>query len=315
VLRRVSARGARMLGAQTLPRTMGSDRRAGAPAPTPRGVGELAASAPPRDRGRRTVPLPRTRVSTEAQAGQPAYGMARLGSVVAASGDVVCAIRSDEGVGSLHERAVAMGFGHVVTRARCALGSTAVIVLGSAGGLSDQASAATSGGLTATIPIAPPPVKSVTVSATSETFGSCTGTSTTALSFPNGHCNTPSVTVSNDGPTAEQIYVQGSDAVPADGGTHWTLCSVQGSAAPPCPGGTSGAPGVNQFFGATGSVTSATPLALSAQCDVGFQPSQGGTCNASPGQVGAAESLLMEGPSQTSDTSPTFTTTITWTAV
>lgn len=171
--------------------------------------------------------------------------------------------------------------------------------------------------ISATINVVPPAVKSVTVSVTDLTYGSCGGGSSTAnqLGFPNGHCQASGYTVTN-GNTAAQIDVTGADAVPSSGATaHWTLCN--GQVIGPCTG-TGYFPGQNQYGETVINPTTVnqwqTALANSAQCDLGFWNSNT-TCGTSAATTSASEYLVILGPSASSDGSSTFTTTVTYTAV
>src|SRR4029077_15895844 len=99
--------------------------------------------------------------------------------------------------------------------------------------------ASTGGSPTVTITVA---VRSITVSPSTATFNTCSlsGTSTgSTLEFPNGLCTTGTsyITITN-GAAAGHVDVNGADAIPADNGTHWTLC---GSGSSSC------LPGTDQF--------------------------------------------------------------------
>lgn len=131
----------------------------------------------------------------------------------------------------------------------------------------------------------------------------------------NDDCQLPVGTlVIQNGRVPSHIEVSGSDAVPADGGKHWTLCGGTGSA---CTG-KRGRPGPNQFqsatLGGTKKPTSATILTYAAQCDTAFDLATG-----TPGCVATASQTTNEGinalvASSSTDTSTTFTTLMTWTA-
>lgn len=177
--------------------------------------------------------------------------------------------------------------------------------------------ASTSGVVNATIPVAPGAVRSVAVSPNNVTYSCSSG----SLTLPNGICNfsnSPGITVTNGGVSAH-IDVNGADAVPSDNQTHWTLC---GSAGPACSGANS-APGANQYAeqnyscATTSASTCTYPPLLnnSPQCDTTFNPANStDPCSAAVG-VSQHEGLYVEGPQSSIDTSPTFTTPITWTAV
>jgi len=174
-----------------------------------------------------------------------------------------------------------------------------------------------------------PTIRSVTVSPGSVEFGSCSGgdgaTNSTpnAMGYPNGLCSVGVVneqfpiTVSYTG-IPGQVYVQSGNAVPADGGTQWTLCS------PPTGGseqaqtkcnGTDGLPGNDQYMiqNFAEQVTSATVVNNSAACDEEFDPSGG--CSATPAEFAKQsqhEGLLLTGPANWDDHSTSWTMTITW---
>jgi hypothetical protein len=144
-----------------------------------------------------------------------------------------------------------------------------------------------------TIGVVPAPVKSVTVSVSSLTYGSCSGGSSTAgqLGFPNATCSTASYIVTN-GNAAAQIDVTGADAVPSSGLTHWTLVPNM--------------PGQDQYTeGIVG--TTFTLLTNSPQSDRSFGSAAAG--------YSQSEAAIIGGPSSSTDASPTFTTTITYTAI
>lgn len=184
------------------------------------------------------------------------------------------------------------------------------------------AGASSSGTDSATVNLAPPPVRSVTVSPTTASFGGCTGPSGTGssvdpseLEFPNGLCfvgsssptGTTGVTITN-GAAPGHIDVNGQDATPADGGTSWALI-------------TTGTPGADQFREATnGSQFPSVPsneviVPTIPVCDTGFTVTSGnGDCTATANQL-STELLVLEGPSASSDQNGPFTVVTTWTAV
>jgi hypothetical protein len=175
-----------------------------------------------------------------------------------------------------------------------------IVVLGAAIGPALPAAAATGATETSTIPIA---VLSITISPATSTFGTCSqGNSTpTGLGFPNGSCFAPGdltgITITNTGP-AGHIFVQGGDAVPSDGGTHWTL--------------TGSTPGRDQYLLSTAGVpgnNGGVLLTTSPQCD---QAVTGTTCAAGAG-ASFKEQLDLVGPSVSTDPSPSFSTQVTWT--
>jgi hypothetical protein len=192
--------------------------------------------------------------------------------------------------------------------------------------------AASSGSSTGTVEVVPPPVYSVTVSPATFTFGSCRGGSSTSteLGFPNGICNfgvleesnTDSVaggiTITNTGEVS-QIDVNGANAIPSDAGTPWTLCNGTDGTTPECSSKNED-PGVNQFIvDLIGSETLAEGgvemyLSNSPSCDVAFAQTSSGGCSANTGSSQEEEVGLI-GPASSTDTSPSFSTAITWTAV
>lgn len=185
--------------------------------------------------------------------------------------------------------------------------------------------AASTGSSTGTITVATPAVYSVTVSPSTFSFGSCgtnLGASTgSSLGFPNGKClygtgsgsvYTTGFTITNTG-AAGHIDVNGANAVPSDAGTPWTLCTEQST----CTNDGGLYPGANQFQVNTeadpeGSNAYAI-LSNSPACDGAFDGGTTGGCSAASG-ASQIEGLVMTGPESSTDTSSTFTTTLTWTA-
>jgi hypothetical protein len=194
----------------------------------------------------------------------------------------------------------------------------------------------TTGGVSVSLNVTPPAVKSITVGPTSTSYGNCFsnvflggGSSSTGsqLNFPNGGCSTPSVTVTN-GNTPAAISVAGADMVPADNATHWALCTFGGTGSSACTGpqfisGPSGPmrlPGTDEYFETTssssglnfGSNSGAGPfqaLSNTAAADSLF----GSTGSAAANQQ-KNEFLAITGPNQSSDSSTSWSTTVTWTA-
>lgn len=152
-------------------------------------------------------------------------------------------------------------------------------------------------------------IRSVTLSTTNLTYGSCTGGSSTGpkLGFPNGTCATGTVVVTN-GEAPATISVSATNAVPSDGGKAWALCG--GSGTPPCAVG-SRKPGTDQYLEGTGGGPRGVVLGTSPHCDPAF-----GTppCRAANPGDAANEAFLLVGPQSSTDDSATFTTSITWTA-
>jgi hypothetical protein len=188
------------------------------------------------------------------------------------------------------------------TRVAAALaGSLAAAVLIPAG----LATAASSGTVDETINVG---VLSVTVSTSAVTLCS----SASPLTFPNGTCESPNITITN-GTTPANIEVSGADAVPSDGGTEWTLCQVLKVSGPtPCDG--SDNPGADQYSEFTQGGGPQLDGPGSPQCDTAFDPSPTPGCSASAGQS-ASESIGLTGPSSSTDPSSTFKSSVTWTAV
>jgi hypothetical protein len=155
-----------------------------------------------------------------------------------------------------------------------------------------------------------PQILSVTVSTDRLTYANCTGgTSTTVtLGFPNGRCTAGPITIQNGGVTAF-VSAFGTGAVPSDGGTPWLLCD---GLQVDCTGNDPSTPGQNEFLESTSNVTdpNAQEFPIPAQvagCDFAFG------CQVPPG-FSATELLHITGPAATTDPSPQFTSTITWTA-
>jgi hypothetical protein len=187
--------------------------------------------------------------------------------------------------------------------------------------------AANTGSSTATINVAGP-VYSVTVSPATFAFGLCStrlGASTGgSLGFPDGYCYygtgsgsvyTSGITITNTG-AAGHIDVNGSSAVPSDAGTPWTLCSEGGATCTSLQGSLY-YPGANQFQLGTeadpqGS-NAYTILSNSPACDAAFDGGTSGGCTAAIG-ASQIEGINLAGPESSTDTSSTFTTTLTWTA-
>jgi len=169
-----------------------------------------------------------------------------------------------------------------------------------------------------------PTTRSITVSPGQVTFSDCHRgqrpyhSTSTLLGQPNGECSvgtlgthgTYPITIDNAG-IPSNIEVSASNAVPADNGTRWRLCSTHGH--PACTG-PRGAPGVDQYKARTTArgELNATPLTASPACDFVFDASGG--CRAARGQL-RHEGIKLIGPTRFSDNSTSFTITITWIAV
>jgi hypothetical protein len=133
------------------------------------------------------------------------------------------------------------------------------------------------------------------------------------LAFPNGTCSTNGVVTITNGTQVGHIDVQGADAIPSDSGTHWTLCGGTGAS---CTGTGGAKPGQDQFEQGTTNATATptpVPMTTSPACDIEFDGTAG-DCVAGSGQS-QSEDLFLVGPSASTDTSASFTTTVTWTAV
>src|SRR5262249_28886278 len=141
------------------------------------------------------------------------------------------------------------------------------------------------------------------------------------IGFPNGGFTTPSLTITN-GTAPAIITVAGADMVPADSATHWTLCVFAGL--PACSGPPTipmnPLPGTDHF---SETISSASGLNLGPNAGPG--PLQALTNTAADdnlfGPMGNAsanqqknEFLAITGPSQSSDSSTSWTTSVTWTA-
>ncbi len=197
-----------------------------------------------------------------------------------------------------------------------ACASTAVATLAAALLAAAATHADTTGSVTETISVSPPVTYSLTVSPASVNVCS----SQEPLGFPNKASYSDPITVTS-GPVAADIDVNGADAGPADGGTPWTLCG--GTGGPACSIFNDGAfsiPGKDQYLEQTDNSASPGPLLTSTpQCDTAF--TAGHSCAAAPNQssprgpASAGYAVLLEGPSQSTDPSATFTTSVTWTAV
>lgn len=199
---------------------------------------------------------------------------------------------------------------------------------------SDGQAAAVSGGsgtTTAHLKVVPT-IRSVTVSPGTVTFGNCTGGSgytnstSNTLGYPNGSCTVGAIGVNEQFPITVtytgipgSVDVSGSDAVPADSGTEWTLCSPPGSPhGQNACAGAQGLPGDDQYMvmNFAEAVQNAEVLTVTPACDQEFD-SHGG-CAATPQEFQHQvqhEGLLLTGPRAWDDHSTSWTMTVTWTAV
>jgi hypothetical protein len=176
-----------------------------------------------------------------------------------------------------------------------------------------------------------PTVRSVTVTPKKAKFGNCTGGNTNAntvsqnkaLGFPNGTCwvgqpgetGVLPVTVTNTG-IAANIKVNGSDAVPGDGGTSWQLCNTGQNPAVACTSNNGKSPGLNQYllrnFGLGRAGLESPGLTNSPTCDVAFGSAS--DCMATSG-LAMSEGIELVGPSASADISTHWHIVITWTPV
>ncbi len=166
-----------------------------------------------------------------------------------------------------------------------------------------------------------PTIRSVTISPSHAAFVNCKGgdggVSTRSqrykMGFPNGTCVVNSaIEITNTG-IGSDIDVSGSAAQPADGLTGWNLCNSGANPAVACTGHKH-RPGPNQYkvidsatFGSEHGGITATP-----RCDRIIGPE--GSCWARQGYV-VTEYLTLIGPQWSSDTSTSWTVTVTWTPV
>jgi hypothetical protein len=149
--------------------------------------------------------------------------------------------------------------------------------------------------LTATVTVSAQ-FKSVSLSSSSETFGNCSGGSSTAstLGFPNGGCVTPVFTLTNSGTVPEGIDMQAGSMIPSDNGTPWALVDgSQGSSQ-----------GVDQYaLGNINQVWLSPGPTLDPAAGAALQP------NAT-----ASDNLHLAGPTASTDASPSFSTSVLYTA-
>lgn|GEM_PF-5046793 len=202
-----------------------------------------------------------------------------------------------------------------------------------------------SGSSTGTVTVVqppPPPVRSITVSRATFAYTSCAnsaGVSTPdGLHVPNGSClsdgpfdlgqgnnNHDTLTVTN-GPVASKITESTTALTPSDAGQSWTPCDPQsadiyGLTGPACTGSAGG-------FGALPGPDQATVLAglpedypetlfwvalgSSERCSALLYTLA--TCPTIPANEAFPVNFLLYAPSSSTDTSATFSHTITWTA-
>lgn len=173
--------------------------------------------------------------------------------------------------------------------------------------LAGPALAATSQSNVSTVNVAPPALLSLTVSSPDPSvFANCTGGSDpTSLAIPGGQCSVGGVvnnatvggvTIAMTGVDG-QVFVNGAGAVPSDNGTPWAI----GAAAAP----DTYTEYVDNNFGES------TDLSATPSCDTSYND---GTCTARNGTA-EEEYLTLGAPTSTTNASPTFAVTTTWTAV
>jgi hypothetical protein len=175
-----------------------------------------------------------------------------------------------------------------------------------------------------------PTIRSVTVSPGKARFGNCTGgrpsrntaSTSKALGFPNGSCAVTGpapagsfpVTITNTG-IASSIEVSGTNAVPKDGGTDWSLCNLGSHPAVACTDASGKEPGVNQYLLQNTTVDgrmNAGGLTDTPTCDHEFDSTSG--CLAMQGSA-QNEGIDLTGPYSSDDISTSWTVTITWTPI
>ena len=195
----------------------------------------------------------------------------------------------------------------------CALIGAATISAGVA--LADS-----SGSVSETINVGPQPVLSVTLSTNSVDMCSAAD----PLTFPNGGCASPNITITN-GTAAAQVDVQAYNATPGDAGSpgagpDWALCIPNESTDPDtatCSGGSSDqVPGQDQYSEDAAAPPLQDFLTVSPACNGTFDESSSEQpgCTATPNQS-ALEVIDLRGPTGSTDPSTTFTSAVTWTAV
>lgn len=179
-----------------------------------------------------------------------------------------------------------------------------------------------------------PQIRSVTVTPSITSFSSCSGgnSTSTALGFPNGSCYAgtlpgingstfvSAVTIQNTG-VGGTIDISGQNAVPnpTDGNAGWSLCTANVTGPTLCSTNSGASPGPDQYalFGAAQNERAGIPNVLNTPaCDLLFDVTTNGApggCTASSGQSGA-EALQLFGPASSTDQSPSWTVSVTWTA-
>ena len=131
------------------------------------------------------------------------------------------------------------------------------------------------------------------------------------LQFPNDQCVVGTFTITN-GPAADHISLAVSKFTPLDAGVGWSAC---GPSVRPCRGPTSNGftrPGANQFAWQS---NWGQYFGSHASCDHHSSPLDLTTCPVTaPGEV-ESDQYTMWGPSSSSDQSPSFSITLSWTAL
>jgi hypothetical protein len=161
-------------------------------------------------------------------------------------------------------------------------------------------------------------VRSAVVSPSKGTFTNCNGgsadTQSTSklLGFPNGTCSFYPISITNQGIPAH-IELYGSDASAADGNGEWTLCNLGTKPAVSCTG-PRGKPGLNQYVLANFNEAQDYSAGLTANLSCDHVFNQPHRCWAGH-DARQLEGIKVTGPSQTTDTSTTWTMTVTWFAV
>jgi hypothetical protein len=164
-------------------------------------------------------------------------------------------------------------------------------------------------------------VRSTVVSPTQGTFTSCSGGSASEhthstsklLGFPDGTCLFFPITITNQGIQAH-VEVYASDAATGDGNGQWTLCNMGQHPAVSCTG-PRGRPGIDQYLLANYNQLQrpySAGLTRNLSCDHEFNLSA--SCWAGHGAQ-QLEGIKITGPALTTDTSTTWTMTVTWFAV
>jgi hypothetical protein len=172
-----------------------------------------------------------------------------------------------------------------------------------------------------------PTIRSITVSPHKAKFSDCAGglavnntrSTPDALGFPNGICysGTPGssypITITNTG-IAAAIDVSGSNAIPSDGGTSWSLCNLGDSPVVACSGANGKTPGTNQYAVqnfAPNQLLNTAGLTATPTCDMQFGGGGQDHCLAGNG-ASQTEGLRLIGPTSTDDSATKWTVTITW---